>query len=130
MKIRNGYVSNSSSSSFIIRGMKIEKDVMIEKLNISLEDEGVDIEDEWEVMELLQSKFEGFSFEPTGNAFEGREWDTFIVGKSLGSLEDGEAIELKDMTPEENEEILNKFKKLGFDGELKTFIEMLSTDNI
>jgi len=34
MKIRNGFVSNSSSSSFIIRGMKISSDEIIEKFKM------------------------------------------------------------------------------------------------
>jgi predicted nuclease of restriction endonuclease-like RecB superfamily len=41
MKIRNGFVSNSSSSSFIIRGFKIDennKDVVLEKLGLEPED--------------------------------------------------------------------------------------------
>jgi predicted nuclease of restriction endonuclease-like RecB superfamily len=41
MKIRNGFVSNSSSSSFIVRGFKIDEDnknVVLEKLGLKLED--------------------------------------------------------------------------------------------
>lgn len=68
MKIRNGFVSNSSSSSFIIRGMKLSKDEIIEKLNVSDEAKNMS---EYDFPYFLEKKF-NFSVEPDGNYFGNR----------------------------------------------------------
>ena len=44
MKIRNGFVSNSSSSSFCIFGVRLEDDFLIEALNIKDDEELYDLE--------------------------------------------------------------------------------------
>ena len=102
MKIRNGFVSNSSSSSFIIRGMKLSKDEIIEKLNVSDEAKNMS---EYDFPYFIQKKF-NFSVEPDGNYFGGQDYNNFIVGKSIGYLEDGEAVELPDRTDEEDKSIM------------------------
>lgn len=129
MKIRNGFVSNSSSSSFIIRGMKISTDEAIEKLGISQEEIDNCEEDDYEISQLISKKLKGFQIEYDGNCFYEMDYTTLIVGESLGYLNDGEAIELKEYTPEENEALLKKFEKLGFTGKLSTFVQMVSNDN-
>ena len=50
MKIRNGFVSNSSSSSFIIRGMKLTSDEIIKALNIHQEIDGLNDGDIYEFL--------------------------------------------------------------------------------
>ena len=134
MKIRAGFVSNSSSSSFILRGTKLSTEEIIKALNIS-QDEIDEISDEdggeeYELYELLSEKLEGFDVEPDGNYFGSQDYSTLIVGESIGSLEDGEAVELKEYTPEENQKLIEKFEALGFkDVKLKTFVQMVSNDN-
>ena len=128
MKIRNGFVSNSSSSSFILRGLKITRDEIVEKLGISQKISELD-EDDYEIFDFICSKLPDFSIEYDGNYFGGRDYNTLIVGESMGSLEDGEVTELPDRTEEEDKELLEKFEKLGFSGELKTYVQMVSNDN-
>jgi hypothetical protein len=130
MKVRAGFVSNSSSSSFIIRGMKMSTDTIIKVLEISQDEIDEVGDDEYELFDFLSSKFEdNFSVEVDGNYFGSRDFSTLIVGESIGSLEDGEVMELVDRTPEEDYVLLKKFENLGFKGELCTYIQMVSNDN-
>ena len=128
MKIRNGFVSNSSSSSFIIRGMKIDSDEIIKTLNIP-QSEIDEIEDDYDVYEFLGEKFNGLSVEPDGHYFGEIDYGTLVIGESLGGLEDGDVTEFKDRTEEQDKAILDKFEKLGFKGKLSTYIQMVSNDN-
>jgi len=125
MKIRNGFVSNSSSSSFIIRGMKLSKDEIIEKLNVSDEAKNMS---EYDFQYFIEKKF-NFSVEPDGNYFGGKDYNNFIIGKSIGYLEDGEVVELPDRTEDEDKSIIEIFENLGFSGKLSTFVQMISNDN-
>jgi len=130
MKIRNGFVSNSSSSSFIIRGTKLSTDKIIETLNVSQEEIDNCNKDEYEIYELLSEKLNDFSIEVDGNYFGERDYNTLIVGEDLGYLQDGEVTELPDRTKEKDVKLIKKFEKLGFkDIILKTYIQMVSNDN-
>ena len=132
MKKRIGFVSNSSSSSFIIRGVKASMKDVVEALGMSkieeimhkLNEDDID----YDLYDMVYTELEKFdlTIEGTGNYFGSRTFDEVLIGESLGYLEDGEAVEL----PKYNDKkIREKLTKAGLKGDLKTFIEMVSNDN-
>lgn len=53
MKIRNGFVSNSSSSSFVLVGCKLSEKEIAAKLNINMDDD--DVREKVEELDLFWS---------------------------------------------------------------------------
>jgi hypothetical protein len=127
MKVRSGFVSNSSSSSFIMRAVKFEKDELIKALNLS--EEELENEDGYEFLELISDKVSDFNLRvnSTGNYFGDVNYNTLIIGKNIGELPDGEVVEIGDS--QEDEEILENLNKAGLTGTLKTYVQMVSNDN-
>ena len=82
MKIRNGFVSNSSSSSFCIYGIYMDTDELIEKMtkvgSLSEQDlEALEDEGSWYIQELLYGKFDNLSvYESEGDCWVGRDFTT------------------------------------------------------
>jgi len=116
MKIRNGFVSNSSSSSFCIYGTYIEFDDLMEKIkemNFLSEEEIETVEeDNWELESILSDKTDLSVYSGDGDVWIGKEWS------SIGDDETGR--QFKESVKSE----LEKF--LGPDVECETHVEEIS----
>ena len=81
MKIRNGFVSNSSSSSFCIYGTNIDFDKFASKIKesnfLSLSEEQLDeLVGNWELCEMVEGKTELSIYQDDYNVWIGRSWST------------------------------------------------------
>ena len=98
MKIRNGFVSNSSSSSFCIYGISIDKSLITEqdeiknlvKNNLNA-DEVENFEEEdylsfYEIVDFLEAPLNEFNLYYNG----AYDWSETFIGRSWASLEDEE----------------------------------------
>ena len=125
MKIRNGFVSNSSSSSFIIRGIKIGEKQLAESLGISVDQE--DLMDECAIKLMkIKSKLE---VQSTRYYFDGDHTGEVVIGFNT-NVEDGCVIELQDDN-ERDEKIKAELNKIGVNrvDKLSTFFQYISNDN-
>jgi len=154
MKVRQGFVSNSSSSSFILRGMKFTTKELIAALKISQEEVN-ECGEEYEIMELIDSKLSGpgkygnleefrakvengvtleeeklhLDLHETGNFFGSSDYDNLIVGKYMGDFEDGEVTEIGGNEGWIDEYVTRQLAKIGLSGTMKTYVQMVSNDN-
>lgn len=125
MKIRNGFVSNSSSSSFVIRGVKLKIADLAKRLGES--------PTQTDLFEALSNKF-GYgkgkvNIESTRYYFGGDDCNTadVIVGVLLTDLSDGEVVEIKDPN---DTSIKPKIENvIGKVGKLKTYAQFIGNDN-
>ncbi len=80
MKGRSGFVSNSSSSSFVCYGISVDLDELKEALKIEDEDMGV-----YEVGEEMEKRYPGFV---AGTVYE--DYSEVNVGRGYESIGDDE----------------------------------------
>jgi hypothetical protein len=123
MKIRNGFVSNSSSSSFVIRGIKIKEKKLAELLGIYVDDEDENL------LEKISDSFpwaEKLELESTRDACYGDPTGEVIVGVSIALLEDGEVCEIPDTNDAEIKAKIEKKLGTQIEESLKTYIQYSS----
>lgn len=125
MKIRNGFVSNSSSSSFVIRGVKLKIVDVAKRLK---EDPTQD-----DLFDVLSDRFDygkgKVNCESARCFFDGESHNTadVIVGVQVADLDDGNVVEIKDP---DDIRIRKKIEgKVGKIGNLKTYAQYISNDN-
>ena len=84
MKVRMGFVSNSSASSFCIYGALLDKDEVLKILGLKEDPEEENPEVEFDIVDELVKKT-GLDCGSYGD-----DYDVFYVGRSYDGLEDGE----------------------------------------
>lgn len=112
MKTRNGFVSNSSSSSFIVRGIKINEKNLSESLGIDLAKIKEDGENLMDTLYRAMKKFKSkLQVEEDRYYFGGESTGNWILGFETDS-DDGWVVEIKD-DPENDKEIIQALDKIG-----------------
>ena len=133
MKIRSGFVSNSSSSSFVLRGIKIKKSRLASLLKVEgpFEVEG----DYFYALEqALKKQKINLNVESARCFFDDDEKKTgdVLIGKKLKECEDGKVTEYSD-DPVRDGAIKGQMIEMGmceaeFD-QLSYFFQYVSNDN-
>jgi hypothetical protein len=123
MKIRNGFVSNSSSSSFVIRGLKFTDKELSDAWKL---DEHKNLHNQ------IQDKCRALRLDcrDAGNYFSGESSGSFVIGIRAGELEDGDVMEL---SPDAQEDIKLQtqleMSGLHLSSNLKYYVQYVSNDN-
>lgn len=138
MKIRHGFVSNSSSSSFVFRGIKVPFKTFLKTFDIDVEnyDEETNsdcfedfLSDEMKKKLPKSSKLEVVSTAYTGQYLEDSTEYTkspVIIGYSLKDMDEGAYEEVPELSLEKEQKLINELLelplKLNMDN-LKTFVK-------
>uniref|UniRef100_A0A6M3KYM1 Uncharacterized protein n=1 Tax=viral metagenome TaxID=1070528 RepID=A0A6M3KYM1_9ZZZZ len=143
MKIRNGFVSNSSSSSYIIRGVKLNADEVSKIIGEEAIAKEMYPDDYDNTEDCRLSAIENALYHLTRDKIDSHRMnyfyydqidndpnkDKFVIGEEAGELSDGEWGEIPEW---DDNRILGKLAKVGINatsGDLKTFAYYLSNDN-
>ena len=124
MKFRVGFVSNSSSSSFILRGIRISEAELESLWNLkTIDANGKEVVlDSW-----IKARDFGLDIESTRDYFDGEETGEVVVGVDFGGLEDGCVMELDQPDDEVVKQLLAKSGIIA--EKLSTFAQYVSNDN-
>jgi hypothetical protein len=99
MKIRNGFVSNSSSSSFVLIGLQVSSDE-VEKAYPTTEDD--DSSDQLYQDEAFDSIYDDYS-------------EVYYVGKLIADSDDIFEVPLDELTKDEDKKVEAALKKFNKD---------------
>ena len=115
MKVRLGFVSNSSSSAYIVRGVLIGKYELKELLKTNKNKD----EDEDEDLETLLRKRGCKTIDFTEPEYSDNEG---VLGIWHGSVDNGCIEELPTASAKDDKRIEKDLKVLGLDGPVKTYV--------
>ena len=127
MKSRECFVSNSSSSSFIIRGLVVNEDKLASLLGIPPEEKR---SYGYNFGMALKEKNCGLEVHGNSNFFGGDPTGEVILGIDLPEPQDGQVVEIKDDS-ENDQKLKEGLAKLGLKdyGSFSTFFQYVSNDN-
>ena len=132
MKIRLGFVSNSSSQSFVIYGVLVKKEELRNLLGIEINGEDSKYEAFDRIWSALDKKtVSGYlTLKDTRDYFGGDETDDCVIGHKWGEMNDGCIEQIDDMSEYEKQKTLDDLKALGLNvDKISIFAGYISNDN-
>lgn len=112
MKTRSDFVSNSSSSSFVLLGKVIDFNQFVDIIKVAgfKSENGDDFTDVWEISDWIEDKTHGF-LEVKGAGYDG-EYDSVLVGADPSKMKNTDV--LKDF----KQKVIDELAKFGIETKL------------